>query len=325
MRYSIVGIIIALSVTILIINVFNISLEDVLDIQSHVLILALALNFARFMAQGLRLHMLLRRFSCLNIGYIDSFALRGASEFFALTIIPFMADEAARTWLLTERGERATVAFWISIVELMLDTLVGSTLAFAAGLNALVARAYYLATMILVISTTQMLAAVVFISLAKGLGGNALKAWITKRSDKMPLPLEIRRRLSEGSNEMTRILCATFSRTNLSLLTQLILLTIVIMITPALILYLMLNHAGILGTLLGFHAGSILGTLPITVGGAGLTETGLYLYLHDVLSINSPLMVMHWRIATYYISLIVSGMLLIMTFFQVRLSTRFST
>jgi len=67
-----------------------------------------------------------------------------------------------------------------------------------------------------------------------------------------------------------------------------------------------------MNALYAFCSGETLGVLPITVGGAGLTEAGVYLYMERVLEIDSWSSVIKWRIATYYITLIITSFMLIL-------------
>ncbi|MCX8202018.1 MAG: hypothetical protein N3H84_07970, partial [Candidatus Caldarchaeum sp.] len=100
-------------------------------------------------------------------------------------------------------------------------------------------------------------------------------------------------------------------------LTFLLASTAVVMSAPALILYLQLGSigsTGFLASLFSFHSGNVLGVLPVTVGGAGLTEAGVYIYLRTVYGIDSAATVVQWRIATYYVSLILSGVMFLVAF-----------
>ncbi|MEM4297619.1 MAG: hypothetical protein QXI97_00815 [Nitrososphaerota archaeon] len=308
LRSSLVGVFLGFAISLLVINVSKTPIEDVLAIPPLILFFSLMLNLVRFTAQGFRLHLLLRKYSTIGIRYRDSFALRGASEFFALTTLPFLADEAARAWLLVERGERVGQAFWISFAEMLLDTWVGSIIAVAAAFNAMLANVYYLAVPVLLVSLIQLLATCIFVTLVKGgvwLGG--VIGWVAER---LPLPSEVRRSLKNGSEDMDRIVGSLVSTHRISAHTFLLLSTLVVMTAPAAILQL-LDGCGFLSCLYAFHSGNALGVLPITVGGSGLTEAGVYLYLSKVSGIDSMVAVIQWRIASYYLSLIISGILLV--------------
>jgi uncharacterized protein (TIRG00374 family) len=308
---SIAGLFISLGISLFIINLFQIPLDQVLAIPPALLLSSILLGLVRFTAQGLRLHLLLIKFADIRIGFTGAIILRGASEFFALTTIPFIADEAARTWLLTKRGESVGRAFWISLTEMILDTVVGGFIAVISGLYALIQHIYYIALPILVISIFQIMAVLVFIVAVKSANEGLIVDVVRRLAARLPLPRELRDKVGHGWGDAVRSL---ISWNNLPLFSAQLVTSFVVMSTPALVLYLILSDAvryGFLESLYAFHSGNTLGLLPITVGGSGLTEAGVYLYLSGVLGLVSPATVIQWRIATYYIPLIISGIMLI--------------
>ncbi|MCS6783827.1 MAG: lysylphosphatidylglycerol synthase domain-containing protein [Candidatus Caldarchaeum sp.] len=314
---SIAGILLTLGIFLLVLNIFRVSPEEILSLSPSVLVYALLINFGRFAAQAVRLHVLLRKFSNLSVSYYESFAVRAASEFFALTTVPFLADEAARTWLLAKRGMRSAKAFGLAFIELVLDTAVGSAIAFAASLHAFAANATGIGLIILTLSSAQILISFIII----GLGRRSSEAQSQDRAVKflkhLRLPTKVRDWLSDGSEEVKQVVRDTFSPSNIKTLTFLLASTAVVMSAPALILYLQLGSigsTGFLASLFSFHSGNVLGVLPVTVGGAGLTEAGVYIYLRTVYGINSAATVVQWRIATYYVSLIFSGVMFLVAF-----------
>lgn len=118
----------------------------------------------------------------------------------------------------------------------------------------------------------------------------------------------------DGAKEYSRILGSVFSTKYIGYLTLLIMLTIIVIIAPAIILYGILveyGYGNFLNALYAFRSGEVLGVLPVTIGGAGLTEAGVYLYMERVLGIDSWSSVIKWRIATYYITLIVTSSMLV--------------
>lgn len=306
LRNALAGIVISLAISLIVFNIFKVSPQDILSLKPSILALAIALNLVRFGAQGLRLHLLLRKFSSMPSGYLDSFIIRGASEFFALTTIPFMADEAARAWLLTERGEQPAKAFWVSFTEMLLDILVGGSIALAAGLQALTANIHYLGLVILAVSSTQLLIVAIFQWMAKS------SSLAERIAGVMPLPRRMRRWLIDSLDNMCHVFAPLLSRPATWTLTWLMLSTLIVMSAPALTLYLMLGQGGFYGftaSLFTFHSGNALGVLPVTVGGSGLTEAGVYLYLKEVYGNDAAPVVIQWRLATYHLSLIISGLM----------------
>ncbi|MDW8084047.1 MAG: lysylphosphatidylglycerol synthase transmembrane domain-containing protein [Candidatus Caldarchaeum sp.] len=310
LTHAIAGILLSSAIFAIVFNLFKISLEELLSVNPLVFWSVMALNGGRFAAQGLRFHLLLRKFSNASRSYFDSLLMRGASEFFALTTIPFMADEAARTWLLTQRGETATKAFMIALTEMLLDIDVGGTIALAAGLYAASAKAANLSLIIVLVSSTQLCVAALLLVLSKN--PNLVKPM--QGFLPLPIPSRIRELLLNSSEEMKKVIGTTFSKSFRNSMIMLLLSTVVVMSAPAIVLQILLGYpdvSGFFACLLSFHSGNALGVLPVTVGGAGLTEAGVYLYLSSVFGVNSPATTMQWRLATYYVSLVISSLMFI--------------
>jgi uncharacterized membrane protein YbhN (UPF0104 family) len=74
------------------------------------------------------------------------------------------------------------------------------------------------------------------------------------------------------------------------------------------------SNIGFLGSLLATSASTVLSTLPVTIGGSGLAELGIWAYisnlngipsLKDVLNNSQLSVIIAWRIASYHIPLII--------------------
>jgi hypothetical protein len=314
-KKSILGIISTLSISLIIIYVFNIPLHEITAFTLQLLLLSLIISLIRLISQAVRFYILLRLFSNADFKFSESILMRGSSEFFALTTLPFLADEAARTFMLIEKGLPPTTSFSIAFTELILDTVVGAILSFPSGLYALMLRERVLAVIILLISLLQITLSLMFIVFSKEKRIHFLekiKPFIAGRKHSSQL---ITSMLKDGAREYSRILGSIFSTKYIVYLTLLVMLTIIVILTPAIILYGILLEYGynsFLNALYAFRSGEILGLLPVTIGGAGLTEAGVYLYMERVLGIDSWSSVIKWRIATYYITLIITSSMLVL-------------
>ena len=74
------------------------------------------------------------------------------------------------------------------------------------------------------------------------------------------------------------------------------------------------SHIGLFGSLLATSASTVLSTLPITIGGSGLAELGIWAYISNLSGIpsiqnvvkDSQLsVIIAWRIASYHIPLLI--------------------
>ena len=75
-----------------------------------------------------------------------------------------------------------------------------------------------------------------------------------------------------------------------------------------------LKHVGFFQSFMATSASTALSTLPITIGGSGLAELGIWAYitnissipnLTDVLNSSQLSVIIAWRIATYHIPLVI--------------------
>jgi conserved hypothetical protein len=283
--------------------------SEVSTLSASLLYLFILLALVRVLAQGLRFYVLVRRYASIRLGLGKAVLIRTISEFFALTTVPFIADEAVRVVLLREMGERVSTAIWIAVSELVMDVFFGGTVACLAGLLAFHSGSHALGATILLISAFQLSAVLTLIRIATH-RENALAAATLRLVRRNALTRKIFSRtigqlFSEGP-----LAGASLFRDK-STLVLLAPLTAVVMTVPALTLYVISPETGVLGSLLAFHAGSSIGVIPITVGGSGLTEAGVFLYAEGVLGVGSWAKVIVWRIATYYLTLLMTGMSLL--------------
>ena len=88
LRSPIAGFLLAgLAIPLLLLWAGRVDLRDLLAMGAELLLASLALNGIRFLAQGSRLYVLLRA-AGIRIDFWRSVIIRGASEFFALTVFP---------------------------------------------------------------------------------------------------------------------------------------------------------------------------------------------------------------------------------------------
>ncbi|MEM4190052.1 MAG: hypothetical protein QW544_06020 [Candidatus Caldarchaeum sp.] len=304
---SLAGLAASIAVTLFIIWLFNIPLTSLQTIPLPLLLLSVVICMARLFAQGLRFYVLVKRHSSTHFSLGEAFVTRSVSEFFALTTIPFLADEMVRVWILVEVGERPVTAFWIAFSELILDVLVGSPIAMLAALTALAHRDIYLAVILLTLPVTQLSLTICFIMLPK-LQPNF------RLIERLPIPDRFLGQVKDFAHESSKFLTEFRSGWSKAAPAALLALTLALMMLPAVTLHLVFSSHGSIGfieAVYAFHAGNVLGTLPVMVGGSGLTEAGIYLFTSRILAISSWSDVVLWRILTYYLTLLMSGIMLI--------------
>ncbi len=312
-RGSLAGLVASIGITLLITSLFNIPLSTLLSIPPSLLLLSIGLCLARLLAQGVRFHLLVQRLSATPMSIGEAFMIRSVSEFFALTTIPFMADEAVRAWILTEKGENPIVALWIAFIELILDVLVAAPIALLAGVAAMSHGAISVAIVLIVIPALQLIVVTSLIMQPRRHGLELLRRMTSLLERRLPVFGRVLNMLKQpGSDSPGFLEQLNFSRGK-TISAGLLAATVAVMLIPAVTLYAVFsNHTaiGFIDAIYAFHAGNTLGVLPVTVGGAGLTEAGVYLFSSRVLRVYSWIAVVLWRILTYYLTLLVSGVML---------------
>jgi len=301
------GTIVSVAITMLISRFSDVQLDSLLSTPPSLTSLAIALSLARLGAQGTRFYLLVKWNSLVRMGLWEAFLARGVSEFFALTTIPFLADEFVRTWMLTWRGERIGPALRIAFTELALDVAVSAPLTFAASTVALARGEIVISAMLYAIPGAQLATLAALLSMAAVRGGSGLERFVTILAERVPglgKAIEVLR-----SGLEPRGVSSSWQKTVI-----LSVISVAVALTPAATLYLVFSRrtgAGFIEALYAFHAGNALGVLPVTVGGSGLTESGVYIYSSRVLGASSWEAVILWRILTYHTTLVVCGILLV--------------
>ncbi len=311
LRSPLIGFLLAgLAVPLLLLWAGGVGLEGLLAMGMELVLSSLALNGIRFLAQGSRLYLLLRA-SGIRIDLWRSVVIRAASEFFALTVFPFGADEAFRTAVLRRLGLNALQSVRVAFAELVFDVMVVAPFALAAGLMALKTGGIHLSTLLVPIASTQLLGSLLMARTV--LSGRVSKleklGWLNALGRRIGLSEAWTVRGTVGADDRRIDLWRprlVGSMTTLSLVTAL---------SHALLLHIALGPEGPgpIESVIAFSSGGVLGSLPVTVGGAGLTEAGIHLSLLGLYGIDRLEAVLRWRIATYHVCLVISGFMLLVS------------
>lgn len=265
----------------------------------------------------------------LNYKIASSFKLisvRIGSEFVTNTTPSYIGGEIVRIAWLTKNKVPAGIAAWIATMEIIADVFVGTILALFAGIIALYNGAILIGTIIILISSLIFgfwLIVVIF----SAHYNIQLPKFMTKLIKRF-LSQERADIIINYTNSAISDLC-TMSRENFNSKR-----TIKIFFVGIVITFLAFGCLGasflVLGglvesdldlykSILATAASTELGSLPITVGGSGLTELGLWAYvsgldhlpsINDVLKDSHLDVIISWRIASYHIPLVIMWILL---------------
>jgi glycosyltransferase 2 family protein len=253
-------------------------------------------------------------------------SVRIGSEFVTNTTPSYIGGEIVRIAWLTKNKVPAGIAAWIATMEIIADVFVGTILALFAGIVALNNGAILIGTIIILISSLIFgfwLIVVIFsahynIQLPKFMTKLIYRFLSKERADK----------IINYTNSALSDLC-TMSRENFNSKRTIKIFFVGIAITffafaclGASFLVLggiVESNLELYESILATAASTELGSLPITVGGSGLTELGLWAYvsgldhlpsLNDVLQDSHLDVIISWRIASYHIPLVIMWVLL---------------
>jgi glycosyltransferase 2 family protein len=289
--------------------------------------MSVVFSLAKVFLQAFRFKYFVDKF--LGYKLASSFKLisvRIGSEFVTNTTPSYVGGELVRIAWLTKNKVPVGIATWIATMEIIADVFVGTILALFAGLIALYNGAILIGTIIILISSLIFgfwLIVVIFsayynIQLPKFMTKIIRRFVSNRRADTV----------INYTNSAISDLC-TMSRENFNSKRTIKIFFVGIVITflafaclgaSFLVLGgLVESNLELYKSILATAASTELGSLPITIGGSGLTELGLWAYisgLDHLPSIDDVLqdvyldVIISWRIATYHIPLILMWILL---------------
>ena len=285
-------------------------------------IISTASVMGRVMLQAFRFQYFIRAFIGRNVSSTGSIiSARLAGEFVTQTTPSFIGGEVVRIAFLTKNGIPAGRAAWVTTMEIIADVLVGTMLAFVAGAVAIYNGGGFIGiTVILVaIPTLTFWLSLVILSAKRNL---RLPIFIVKVLKKF-ISKEKAERIVNSTNIAIADLCK-MSRENFNSTHVVRIFVIGIGITfVAFVLqgisFMVLANAvgsniGLFESLLATSASTVVSTIPITIGGSGLAELGIWAYISNLSGIPSLKdlargselnVIIAWRIASYHVPLLI--------------------
>ena len=327
MNWKLIAILISL-LPLLFLFIFSpVSVTEIFSVGLVPFIMSIIFSLTKVFLQAFRFKYFVDKF--LNYKIASSFKLisvRIGSEFVTNTTPSYIGGEIVRIAWLTKNKVPAGIAAWIATMEIIADVFVGTILALFAGIIALYNGAILIGTIIILISSLIFgfwLIVVIFsahynIQLPKFMT-KLIKRFLSQQRADI---------IINYTNSAISDLC-TMSRENFKSVR-----TIKIFFVGIVITFLAFGCLGasflVLGglvesdldlykSILATAASTELGSLPITVGGSGLTELGLWAYvsgldhlpsINDVLKDSHLDVIISWRIASYHIPLVIMWILL---------------
>ncbi|NND85982.1 MAG: flippase-like domain-containing protein [Nitrosopumilus sp.] len=304
---------------------FDIKIEDVLAIGFFPFAAAVVAMMIKLGLQGVKFAYIARKY----LGNFDSFwkltGVRVGSEFIKFTTPMFVGAEFVVLYYLHKKGVKASKSAWIAIMDIVTEVFAAGLLSIMAGIIALMNEAYVVAAIILATSIIVtflwlvmfFLSSVHMFQVPKILANLVIKLGKekgTKYIDKTNTWMEEVCTMSKENlktSESKKIFTVSFLFSLASWSFYGISFMIIAMGTGYVI-----NAFDSIMAVMGANA---IGNLPITVGGSGLAEFGIVAYLNNLNPFDFDIpkgvvawdAVIGWRIATYYVPIIITWLLLV--------------
>ena len=325
MNWRIVAIPVTLIPIILIAIQFDIKIEDILAIGIFPFVGAIIAMMIKLGLQGIKFAYITRKY----LGNTDSFlklvGVRVGSEFIKFTTPMFIGAEFIVIYYLKKKGIELSKATWIALVDIVTEVLAAGLLSMLAGIIALLNGAYVVGIVILAtsISITTLWMVMFFLSSKHTFQvPNVLETLVTK------LGKEKGTKIINQTNDWMEETC-TMIRENIKtpeskkIFTVSFLLSIVSWSFYGISFMIIAMGTGyiisIFDSIMAVMGANAIGNLPITIGGSGLAEFGIVAYLNNLnpfdFTITEGILawdaVIGWRIATYYVPIAITWLLLV--------------
>jgi len=279
----------------------------------------------KLVLQGIKFAYITKKYLGNTDSFLKLIGVRVGSEFIKFTTPMFIGAEFIVIYYLKKKGVELSKATWIALVDIVTEVLAAGLLSMLAGIIALLNGAYIVGIVILAtsISITSVWMVMFFLSskhtfqvpniletLVKKLGKEKGSKIIDQTNDWMEETCTMIRENIQ-TPEYKKIFTVSFFFSLASWSFYGISFMIIAMGTGYLI-----NAFDSIMAVMGANA---IGNLPITIGGSGLAEFGIISYLNNLnpfdFTINEGIVgwdaVIGWRIATYYVPIAITWILLV--------------
>lgn len=322
MKWRIIAVAVSLVPFLLLFAFTPVSPSDVFSVGALPFLLSVSAVMVRILLQAYRFRYFINHFIGPNISTTrKTMNARIAGEFVTQTTPSFIGGEIVRIAWLVKNGVSTGKAAWVATAEIISDVFVGSILAFIAGVVAIFSGGSFIGLLIIIVAipTFGFWFLVVVLSANRNIQLPKFSLSLIKRF----LSKERSDHLIHSTNVTLADLCK-MSRENFTSFNSVKVLSVGMAITFVAFVFQGLSFlvlAQAVGEQVGFFqsfmatsAATALSTLPITIGGSGLAELGVWAYitnissiphLTDVLNSSQLSVIIAWRIATYHIPLVI--------------------
>ena len=304
---------------------FDIKIEDVLAIGIFPFAMAVIAMLVKLGIQGIKFAYIAQKY----LGKFDSFwklsGVRVGSEFIKFTTPMFVGAEFIIIYYLHKKGVPPSKSTWIAIMDIVTEVFAAGLLSIMAGILALMNGAYVVGVIILTTSifVTTLWMVLFFLSskrifqLPKGIStlvkkfGKEKGEKIVDKTNSWMEEVCVMSKKNLRTSESKKVFTVTFTMSLISWSFYGISFAIIAFGTGYVL--------GVFDSIMAVMGANAIGNLPITVGGSGLAEFGIVAYLNnqnpfDVAALEGNSIwnaVIGWRIATYYVPIVITWLLLV--------------
>jgi len=322
LKWRIIAVAVSLVPFLLLFAFTPVSPSDVFSVGALPFLLSVSAVMVRILLQAYRFRYFINHFIGPNISTTrKTMNARIAGEFVTQTTPSFIGGEIVRIAWLVKNGVSTGKAAWVATAEIIADVFVGSILAFIAGVVAIFSGGSFIGILIIIVAipTFGFWFLVVVLSANRNIQLPKFSLSLIKRF----LSKERSDHLIHSTNVTLADLCK-MSRENFTSFNSVKVLSVGMAITFVAFVFQGLSflvlaqavgeHVGFFQSFMATSAATALSTLPITIGGSGLAELGVWAYitnigsiphLTDVLNSSQLSVIIAWRIATYHIPLVI--------------------
>lgn len=299
-----------------------VSPEDVFSVGVIPFICSVGAVMVRILLQAYRFRYFIKHFIGPNLSSTGKIMeARMAGEFVTQTTPSYVGGEIVRIAWLIKKGVSTGDAAWVATTEIIADVFAGTILAFIAGALALFHGGTFIGIVVILVTipTFSFWFLVVLFSAHRNI---QLPHFATRLLQRF-LSTERSLRIVTSTNIALSDLCKMSrthfkSRKSVKVFSVGIAMTFVAFLFQGVSFFVLANavheHIGLLESFMATSASTALATLPITIGGSGLAELGIWAYISnlggiphfaDILNDSQLSVVIAWRIATYHIPLVI--------------------
>ncbi|HEX5921626.1 MAG TPA: lysylphosphatidylglycerol synthase transmembrane domain-containing protein [Nitrososphaeraceae archaeon] len=322
MKWRIVAVAVSLIPFLLLFIFTPVSPADVFSVGALPFLLSVSAVMVRILLQAYRFRYFIKHFIGPNYSTtLKTMNARIAGEFVTQTTPSFIGGEIVRIAWLIKNGVPAGKAAWVATAEIIADVFAGSILAFIAGGVAVFSGGFFIGILVIVVAIPTF--GFWFLVVVMSANRNMQLPKFVLKLIKRFLSKEGSDHLISSTNIALADLCK-MSRENFTSFHSVKVLSVGMAITfvafafqgiSFLVLAVPVGHqVGFFQSFMATSASTALSTLPITIGGSGLAELGVWAYitnintipdLTDVLNSSQLSVIIAWRIATYHVPLVI--------------------